>query len=278
MPADLKVCLGNQLYRVDRPWPAGYSDFRAMCDVAVLKDGRVVAVFRREPQLVVFSPDGSLLESWVVPQLVNAHYARARPGGGLLVADLSVHAIVKLDSRGRFEGYLGQPGQPAWAAPFNSPTCAVETPDGTVYASDGYGNSCLHAFRPDGSHWFTKGQPGTGPGQFSTPHAVVVTPDRQVLVSDRENNRVQVFDAEGNWLRDIGLVYKPMALALTPDGHLLVTDQTPRLSLFSLDGTLLGRCRTDGVSGHGVSVGPDGSIYLAEMVPDTLTRLTPVAS
>ena len=67
-----------------------------------------------------------------------------------------------------------------------------------------------------------------------------------------------------------------MAVEPTPDGGVLVTDHTPRLSLFSADGKLVGRCRTFGTVGHGLALAPDGSIFVAEMGPDMLTRLAPV--
>ena len=52
------------------------------------------------------------------------------------------------------------------------------------------------------------------------------------------------------------------------------TDQTQRLSLFSPDGELVGRCRTFGTVGHGLGLAPDGSIFMAEIAPDMLTRLS----
>jgi peptidylglycine monooxygenase len=67
-----------------------------------------------------------------------------------------------------------------------------------------------------------------------------------------------------------------MAVEPTPEGGILVTDQTPRLSLFSSDGELVGRCRTFGTVGHGLGLAPDGAIFVAEMGPDMLTRLSPL--
>lgn len=96
-------------------------------------------------------------------------------------------------------------------------------------------------------------------------------------MADRENNRVQRFDAEGRFLDQIEDLYKPMALALRPDGVLLVTDQTPRLSAYDPQGNLMGRCRTFATFAHGVDVAKNGSIFLAEMMPDRVTCLRPTA-
>src|SRR5690606_29150154 len=121
-------------------------------------------------------------------------------------------------------------------------------------------------------------RPGSGPLEFSTPHAVALDRTGRLLVADRENNRVQILDRTGKWQGAIGGLFKPMAVEPTPDGGVLVTDQTPRLNLFTAEGELIGRCRTFGTVGHGLALAPNGCIFVAEMGPDTLTRLAPVGS
>ena len=176
------------------------------------------------------------------------------------------------------ERMLGRRDRPRFGAPFNHPADAVETPDGEIFVADGYGNSCVHRFAADGTLLETWGRPGRGALEFSTPHAIAVDRAGRLLVGDRENNRVQILDRTGRWLGEIGGLYKPMAVEPTPDGGILVTDQTPRLSLFSRDAELIGRCRTFGTVGHGLALAPDGAIFVAEMGPDMLTRLCPIGS
>ena len=100
--------------------------------------------------------------------------------------------------------------------------------------------------------------------------------DGRVLVADRENNRVQIFTAQGAHLRDIPDLYKPMDVHGGPDGSFYVTDQVPRLSWFSGDGKLLGRCRPVLNGAHGMwRDARSGVLYLAEQVPSRITRLVP---
>jgi len=47
------------------------------------------------------------------------------------------------------------------------------------------------------------GEPGDQPGQFSTPHSIGVDGEDRVYVADRGNRRIQVFDKEGKYLRQI---------------------------------------------------------------------------
>jgi hypothetical protein len=74
----------------------------------------------------------------------------------------------------------------------------------------------------------------------------------RVIVADRENNRLQVFDAGGQYLTSWSDVYHPMDVFVDADDSVYVTDQIPRLSKFGSDGTLLGRCRPVLIGAHGI--------------------------
>ena len=274
------VALGNQRYRVERPWgqlPSSLS-FAGIADVTVMPSGNVAALLRSDPAVLVFDPEGSLVAQWSMPDVVAGHYIRATARGRLLLSDFDGHRIFVLAEDGRCERVLGDRYHPRFGAPFNHPADAVEASDGDIFVADGYGNSCVHRFSAEGNLLATWGRPGNGPREFSTPHAIAIDGAGRLLVGDRENNRVQILDCTGKWLGEIGGLHKPMAVEPTPDGGFLVSDHTPRLSLFSADGTLVGRCRTFGTFGHGLGLRTsDGSIFIAEMGPDTLTRLAPLS-
>lgn len=275
---DQFVALGDQRYRVERPWgemPADLS-FAGIADVTVLPSGKVLVLLRGDPAVLVFAPDGLLADRWSLPDVVAGHYIRASVSGRIFLSDFDGHRIFILSSDGRCERILGARDNPRFGAPFNHPADAVEAPDGEIFVADGYGNSNVHRFASDGTHLETWGKPGSGMLEFSTPHAVAIDRAGRLLVGDRENNRVQILDRSGQWLGEITGLYKPMAVEPTPDGGILVTDHTPRLSRFSASGELVGRCRTFGTVGHGLARAPDGSIFVAEMGPDMLTRLAPI--
>ena len=77
--------------------------------------------------------------------------------------------------------------------------------------SDGYGNSRVHRFEPDGGHVLSWGEPGSDPGQFSLPHHLTVLRDGRVVVCDRENFRLQVFDEEGTFIQQVHM-HRPMSI------------------------------------------------------------------
>ncbi len=69
-----------------------------------------------------------------------------------------------------------------------------------MFITDGYGNARVHKFSADAKYLFSWGEPGTAPGQFNLPHGVWIDRRGRVLVADRENDRVQVFDQSGKLL------------------------------------------------------------------------------
>jgi len=272
------VALGQRHYRVERPWtrlPDGLS-FAGISDVTVLSTGRVVVLCRSNPAVLVFEPDGALADTWPMPDVVAGHYIRATAGDRLLLTDFDGHRVFVLTAKGACERVLGERDRPRFGKPFSHPADAVESPDGEIFVADGYGNSCIHKFSAEGRHLATWGSPGTGNLEFSTPHAIAFDSAGRLLVCDRENNRVQILDTAGTWLGEIAGLYKPMAVEPTREGGVLVTDHTPRLSQYSAEGKLVGRCRTFGTVGHGLALASDGSIFVAEMGPDMLTRLAPI--
>ncbi|MDB6178716.1 6-bladed beta-propeller [Paracoccus sp. Z330] len=270
-PASRYVALGNQRYHVQH---LDLGDgLTGISDLAVHGE-RVIALRRQAPELAVLEPAMALADH-PLRQITCGHGLRALGPDMLAATDMDGHKVVFLNARLIETARLHCDERPGLGRPFNHPTDCTRGRDGRIYVADGYGNSAVHVFDPTLRHQFSFGNAGTGPGQFSTPHSILCDPQGRICVADRENNRVQRFDPEGIWLDEIGGLHKPMALALGVDGNLLVTDQTPRLSAYDPDGQLTGRCRTFATYAHGMDVAPDGTIYLAEMMPDRITALIP---
>ena len=86
---------------------------------------------------------------------------------------------------------------------------------------------------------FSFGSNGSGPGQFNGPYDIAV--DKKtgtIAVSDHENKRIQLFDSDGRYLREIGLRASCCSLDFTKSGHIIAV--TPgdvhKISLFSEEG------------------------------------------
>jgi hypothetical protein len=224
-----------------------------------------------------FERDGSLAGSWGEGTLAEPHYINAGLAGSILVTDRDAHQVLRFTKDGKLLQALGKRHWPSLDAPFNHPTAAVQAPDGEIYVADGYGNSSVHRFAADGSLRKTWGGQGSGPGAFTTPHAIAIDGKGRVLVGDRENNRVQLFDRDGAFLGEWGDFYHPMQIWIDDRGLVFVTDQIPRISLLSPDGRLIGRCRGAINGAHGLSGDADGNLYLAELPPQEITKLERLA-
>ena len=254
------VILGDRRYAIHRKWAKPERGFGFLSDLMVDGAGRVhVAQRGMDQPVLVFDRDGREVGAWGEGVLAEPHYINAATDGGMLVADRDAHQVLRFDEDGRLAQALGKRHWPSLDAPFNHPTAAVEAADGEIYVADGYGNSSVHRFAADGRLVRTWGGQGSAPGAFTTPHAIAVDSRGRVLVADRENNRVQVFDRAGNFLAAWGDFYHPMQIWIDDRDLVFVTDQIPRISLLTLDGKLVGRCRGAINGAHGLSGDADGT-------------------
>jgi DNA-binding beta-propeller fold protein YncE len=95
----------------------------------------------------------------------------------------------------------------------------------------------------------------TTPGDFGAPQGVAVDNDGNVYVTDTLNNRVEIFDADGNFISLFGkhgdgpgAFARPKGIAVDGDGHIWVADEMEdRLQVFNREGQLLTYIGT----GHG---------------------------
>jgi DNA-binding beta-propeller fold protein YncE len=276
----LFVALGQQYYRVERPWGDIPSGAGKVTDVVCDDRGHVFVLLRADcyvdaalPTVIELAPDGRRLAAWG-EDIVDGHMLSIGPDMRIYVVDRDAHEIVVFDKTGRRTGGIGHRHQPN--APFNHPCDVAIAPSGDIYVADGYGASRVHRFNPSGELIATWGEPGDAPGHFTTPHGIWALADGRVAVTDRENNRLQVFSPVGELLAIWPDFYHPMDIFEDAAGRLFVTDQIPRLSMLAPDGTLLARCRPVLNGAHGMWGDRAGNLYLAEMNPSRVSRLTPV--
>lgn len=284
LPAQpLHAALGETLYRVERPFGAFERGKALVSDVACDSRGHVFVLLRSDPlvdqpapAVIELDPEGAVMGAIGQGLIADGHMLAIDAQDRLFVVDRDAHQIVVLDRAGGLLWSIGERHRPG--RPFAHPSAVAFGPDGSIYVADGYGASRIHRFAADGSELGCWGAPGQGPGEFSTPHGLWVLRDGRVLVADRENDRVQCFTANGDWLATWPGFPRPMDIWSDPAGHIYVTDQVPRLSRLSDAGTLTGRCRPVLNGGHGITGDRAGRLYLAEVNPSRVTRLVPIGA
>lgn len=269
--------LGDRKYRVDSQWAEDKATHYLKNITAVSNDdeGHIYLLQRSDPFMLIFNAEGKMVNQWRNKEITDAHYVEISPAGEVFVVERDHHRIIVFNKEGEILRMMGDENNPGnTGEPFNHPTDIAFSKDKDMFVSDGYGNTHIHHFNASGELVKTWGQIGSEAGSFITPHSILVDQKDRVLVTDRENNRVQIFDQNGKYLKELSNVYHPMDIYQDKDGFIYVTDQVPALHVFNSEDEFIGRCRTFGTYGHGLTVDKYGDIYIAEMLPDGLTKLS----
>lgn len=215
-----------------------------------------------------------------------AHAVKIDKQDNIWVADKGSDMVIKFSPEGRVLMVFGRkqeasdektgplphpnPPLPPVDGLFRQVTDMAWDKAGNTYISDGYINSRIAKVDANGNWLKSWGEPGNQPGQFSTPHSIAVDAGDQVYVADRGNRRIQVFDQEGKFLRQITIDVpfdsnarpaignkpilpskggqtmapgSPWAICITPapSQMLYVSDAYPgRIYKLTLDGKVLG--------------------------------------
>jgi streptogramin lyase len=228
-------------YEVIEGWeqlPPGYVHGNVQ-GVRVDSQDRVYLVTRRDTRVIVYEPDGTFVTSWgediFTPTL---HWIEIGPDDSVYISDSGDHTIRKFNREGKQLMVIGNPGVPSdtgydnkkgltsitqGGTPFNRPANVAIAGNGDIYVADGYGNARVHRFAADGTLIRSWGEPGIDPGQFMMPHGICIAPDGRVMVGDRENDRIQFFTEEGNYLDQWTHVQRPTDMFIDRDGLVYVT-------------------------------------------------------
>lgn len=270
--------------------PDGWS-YREVAGVAVDSQDRAFVFNRGEHPIIVFDRDGTFVRSWGESVIRRAHGITIDADDMVWLTDDLHHTVRKFTPEGKHLLTIGNPDTPAelhGGRPFNRPTHVAICPrTGYLFISDGYGNSRVHKYSPDGKHVMSWGEPGTDPGQFNLPHNLVTDRDGLVYVADRENHRVQIFDGEGRYQGQWNNLHRPCGLFADRANDLYfvgelgsgmpVNAKTPNLGprVSVLDGKGQRLARFGGqfpsekagefIAPHGLAVDSRGDVYVGEV-------------
>ncbi len=225
---------------------------------------------------------GRVLRSWGAGQFRMPHGLTIDHEDNVWLTDVARHQVFKYSPDGRLLLTLGEAGVAGNdARHFDQPTDVAVGRDGTFYVSDGYGNSRVLKFAADGALLATWGSRGTGPGEFDLPHGIAIDERGRVLVADRSNARVQVFDASGRYLAQWAsdTLGRPYAVEPAPHDRIFVTDggDQPEVPpdrsgvvVMDAEGRVLGRFARFGNQdgqfrlAHDLAVAADGAVYVVD--------------
>jgi len=193
---DAKTCVTWLIQRGDKANPV----------IAVDKEGRVLRSFGKG--------------LYKIP-----HAIRLDPEGNVWTVDAGTSTVIKFSPKGEKlleidVGGLPKPALSTFREAFLGTTDIAFAPKGRIFISDGYANARVVEYSADGKKVREWGSAGTGPGQFHLPHSLVVDENNILHVADRENGRIEEFDLNGKFLREIPNLGRTYSLKLGANGTL----------------------------------------------------------
>lgn len=273
------------------------------------------------PAVLRFDPSGNVVASFGTGLFLRPHGIHVDSDGNIWVTDVrgptaaemerspeglrKGHVVLKFSPAGEILLTLGTPGE-AGAPPthLDQPNDVITAPNGDIFVAEGHSNTGetarISKYSSDGTFIKSFGRPGSGPGEFRTPHGLAFDSQGRLFVADRGNNRVQIFDQDGNFLEEWRQFGRPNDLFIDDDDVLYAADsesgdeRNPEYTR----GIYIGSARDGGLSafipphpldperfasrsdvphgtaGEGITLDADGNIYGAEVVLFGITKYT----
>jgi sugar lactone lactonase YvrE len=219
-------------YRALDAWahlPAGM-EWGQVSGVELDARGNVWVIHRSDPPILEFDPSGKFLRSVGAGMFVQPHSIHFDRDGNLWAVDGDGkaevgHQVLKFTPEGELLLTLGKGGV-AGDGPdtFNRPADVVTAANGDVFVADGHVNARVVKCDAGGRYITTWGTKGSGPGQLDAPHSIAIDSRGRVLVGDRGNNRIEIFDQNGRYLTEWKQFGRPTGLFVAPDDTLYVAD------------------------------------------------------
>jgi outer membrane protein assembly factor BamB len=265
-------------FEPENTMPKGWY-FGRVSAVATDSSGEVYVFQRGEDAdpIVVFDKDGKYLRSWGRDlDFGNEHGLRVDPDDNVWITDNGNHQVMKFTREGKLLLTLGVRGESGEDDKhFFRPADITFGPDGSVYVADGYGNARVVKFSPEGEYITAWGKHGTGESEFNIVHSAAVDSKGTVYVSDRENNRIQIFDADGKFLRMWTHLGATQNIFITLDDEMWIITHRDNIENITYD-TLAGRIMNIDMEtgriigamespGHWIHVTPEQYIFIGSL-------------
>ena len=171
---------------------------RALDDTELSVDGLV----KENTILMLDNSTGKILASWGSNQFKKPHGLSVDQNDNIWLTDVTLQQIFKFSHDGQLLMTIGEKDVPGKDRKhFDQPTDVAVSSDGSFYVTDGYGNNRVVKFSPEGEYLFEWGIDGKNEEEFNLPHAIDIDQAGNLYVADRENKRIQMFDANGTFLK-----------------------------------------------------------------------------
>jgi sugar lactone lactonase YvrE len=264
------------------PLPEG-TTMGASADVTFDSKGHLWVLARGPLAFFEFDENGKFIRAFG-EGYTRTHGIRIDKDSNIWVTDVGAHTVQKLDQQGKVlltigtKGKAGTWDEAAGAQLLNEPNDIIIGNNGDVFISQGHtpgltkGDARVLKFDKNGKFIKTWGGKGTGPGQFDVAHGMALDAKGLLWVTDRENQRIQIFDQDGKYIREVKFAGVPCALDIGKQNIYMVNGFAGQVLKLDLDGKVLAAVGKPGNGvgefgeAHFVAVSPKGDIYVADSV------------
>jgi DNA-binding beta-propeller fold protein YncE len=211
-PKPVRLGAGTHRYEWVPDWaklPQGVKFGNTHGCITFDKRGRVYVNTDSDNAVMVFEPDGAYVKGWGKELRGGLHSMvcnAEKDGEFLYLAHHSTRKVYKTTLDGAIVWELGCPMESGVYEREDQfhPTTIVVAPDGSFFVGDGYGLSYVHKFDANRKFVKTIAGPGSERGKVNCPHGMWIdtrSKDLTLVVADRANHRLQIFDLDGKLLR-----------------------------------------------------------------------------
>jgi DNA-binding beta-propeller fold protein YncE len=183
--------------------------------------------------ILKFDETGKLVKSFGAGLILFPHGLSVDPEGNIWVTDLfgkdgKGQQVFKFSPEGKVLMRLGKPGI-AGSGPdeFNAPSATLVAPNGDIFVADGHGgntNARIVKFDKTGKFIRTWGMKGSAPGDIDGPHTLAMDSRGRLFLGDRGNNRIQIFDQDGNFIDQWAQFSRPSGVYIDKNDVIYVAD------------------------------------------------------
>jgi DNA-binding beta-propeller fold protein YncE len=264
--------------------------FGSTSGVAINSKGNIYVLNRGPNPLMEFDASGRFIRSLGEGFFDRPHGLRIDSEDNVWTTDVASHVVYKFNPEGRIVLVLGVRGSAGdmhaygHLPLFNQPNDIAFAPGGEIFVTQGHGRGepRVLKFDKDGNFIKAWGKKGKAAGEFDIAHSIAIDARGLVYVADRNNQRIQVFDADGRFIRESKHPGTPCGLFIGPDQTLwLAHGHAGQVLKLDLNGNVLGAMGRQGKGlgqfgeAHFMAVSARDEIFVADTLNWRVQKFAP---
>ena len=291
-PALIVPQVAPELSFVAVPHPISVPDGTTMgasASVTFDAKGHLLVLTRGAQPFFEFDANGTFIRAFGDGLFTRAHGLRLDSDGNIWATDVGAHVVYKLNLQGQVlltlgtKGEAGEWNEAAGSHKLNQPNDLAFAKNGDLFIVQGHtpgprGDARVLKFDKTGKFIKSWGGKGKAPGQFEVAHGIAIDAQGLLWVADRENQRIQIFDGDGGFVRELKYAGLPCSLDIGRQYIYMVNGFAGQILQLDLSGKVLAATGKAGTGpgefgeAHVIAVSPKGELYVADSINNALLK------